>query len=196
MSVFLFAANSNAANIYNNVLHSSNLEKSGVEYNFQSNISCNHSSLVACNRFVETGAVIVHKGHRKFWSDPATQLGITIFSNLVPITRLATWLASGARIVLGTVAVKEGIQFMKYQGNFVLKSGWKNWSNYMNKRGWNFDDIQQTLLKGKWNPHSGTNYINYGNSMSIVTNPKTGKSLIIDNITKEIIHLGEKGYVY
>jgi len=25
----------------------------------------------------------------------------------------------------------------------------------MTKRGWSFNDIQQTLLKGKWMPHNG-----------------------------------------
>ena len=94
------------------------------------------------------------------------------------------------------VAAKGGTQFMKYQENFVLNKNWKNWGNYMSKRGWSGKDIQQTLLKGKWGPYSGTNYLNPGNSMSIVTNPITGKSLIIDNITKEIIQLGGTGFKF
>lgn len=66
----------------------------------------------------------------------------------------------------------------------------------MMKRGWKFDDIQKTLAKGKWEPHSGQNYLNPGNSMSIVTNQSTGKSLIIDNVTKEVIQLGDKGFLH
>jgi RHS repeat-associated protein len=89
-----------------------------------------------------------------------------------------------------------GSQIMKFQGNFVLNPGWKNWATYMSKRGWNFNEIQQTLTKGKWSPHTGNNYLNPGNSMSIVTDPKTGKSLIIDNISKEIIQLGGKGWIF
>jgi hypothetical protein len=43
-----------------------------------------------------------------------------------------------ANTALGSIrnAAKGGTQFMKYQGNFVLKSSWKNWGNYMSKRGW------------------------------------------------------------
>tara|TARA_R100000750_G_scaffold43554_3_gene29067 strand:- start:11099 stop:11305 length:207 start_codon:yes stop_codon:yes gene_type:complete len=44
--------------------------------------------------------------------------------------------------------------------------------------------------------HTGTNYLNPGNPMSIVTNPSTDKSLIIDNVTKEVIQLGGKGFKY
>jgi hypothetical protein len=106
--LFLFAANTSAANENNSVLHGVN----NLELKFQSSVSDNN---VVCNGVLEvsgelsrTGRAIIHKGQREFWESPVTQWGITIFSNLVPITRFATWLASGARIVLGTVAVKEG----------------------------------------------------------------------------------------
>lgn len=85
---------------------------------------------------------------------------------------------------------------MKYQKNFVLNSLWKSWGKYMAKRGWTFDEIQKTLLHGKWTPIGGNNYLNPGNSMSMVTNLKSNKSLIIDNVTKEILHLGKSTYVY
>jgi hypothetical protein len=155
----------------------------------------------------------MHKAQGEFWDSPATK---TVLS-LLPvgsiaggvswasrgaswIGRGAIWASQGAKALFleskAAKVTKEESQFMKYQGNFVLKSGWKNWGNYMSKRGWSFDDIQQTLLKGKWTPHSGTNYINPGNSMSIVTNHSTGKSLVIDNITKEIIQLGGSGFKY
>lgn len=97
---------------------------------------------------------------------------------------------------LGSIVGRGGIQFMKYQSKFVLNSTWKNWANYMSNRGWSFGDIQKTLLNGKWSPHSGNNYLNPGNSMSKVTNINTGRSLIIDNVTKDIIHLGKPGFVY
>ena len=94
-------------------------------------------------------------------------------------------------------AAKGGSQFMKYQGDFVLKPGWKNWGKYVSQRGWKFDDIQQTLLKGKWQPWTkNKNWMNPGNSMSIITNPQTGKSLIIDNVTKEVIQLGKSGHKF
>jgi hypothetical protein len=103
----------------------------------------------------------------------------------IPLSKLkwAKWLFRGGK-------------FMKYQKNFILNSAWKIWGKYMAKRGWTYTEIEKTLLHGKWSPISGNNYLNPGNSMSIVTSPSTGKSLIIDNVTKEVIHLGEKGYVY
>jgi hypothetical protein len=61
------------------------------------------------------GAAIVHKGHEKFWSDPATQNGITALSWIVPMIRGAIWISTGARIVLGTMAAKEG-QYLVYKG--------------------------------------------------------------------------------
>ncbi|MCP3659254.1 MAG: hypothetical protein GY830_02630 [Bacteroidetes bacterium] len=85
---------------------------------------------------------------------------------------------------------------MKYQENFSLNPEWKNWKNYLKKRNWNFDDIQKTLLEGEWQSHHGTNWLNKGNSMSLITNPTSGKSIIIDNITKEIIYLGNAGHKF
>jgi hypothetical protein len=142
------------------------------------------------------GGAMIHKGHREFWSSPITQKAITYLSLIIPIGEGVGLLSNIIRTGVNLITKQAVKEFMKYQKNFILKSGWKNWGNYMNKRGWTFNDIQQTLLNGKWQPHSGTNWLNPGNSMSVVTNPNTGKSLIIDNITKEIIHLGKKGYVY
>ncbi|MCP3659383.1 MAG: hypothetical protein GY830_03335 [Bacteroidetes bacterium] len=93
-----------------------------------------------------------------------------------------------------TNQLQKGNKFMKYQENFSLNPEWKNWKNYLKKRNWNFDDIQKTLLEGKWQPHYGKNWLNKGNSMSLVTNPTSGKSIIIDNITKDIIQLGDAYY--
>ena len=130
----------------------------------------------------------IENGVKYDWSGNATGVAPSMGEPFIP------GVSGGMKLI--KAAAKGSSQFMKYQGNFVLKSNWKNWGNYMSKRGWAFDDIQQTLLKGKWTPHSGTNYLNPGNPMSIVTNPSTGKSLIIDNVTKEVIQLGGKGFKY
>jgi RHS repeat-associated protein len=98
--------------------------------------------------------------------------------------------------VLGGLG-KVGTLFMKYQGNFVLNTAWKNWGTYMTKQGWSFAQVEQTLLKGNWQSWTkNQNWLNPGNSMSIVTNPQTGQSLIIDNVTKEIIQLGKAGHAF
>ncbi len=111
-----------------------------------------------------------------------------VISTIVPFGKLA-YLKYLSKLKL----VKNTAKYQKY---FQLNKKWKNWGDYMMKRGWKFDDIQKTLAKGKWEPHAGQNYLNPGNSMSIVTNQSTGKSLIIDNVTKEVIQLGDKGFLH
>jgi hypothetical protein len=65
-------------------------------------------------------------------------LGITIFSNLVPITRLATWLASGARIVMGTAAAKEGTTLVDDVARHAKEWLGKDYKVIINKAG---DDV-------------------------------------------------------
>jgi len=89
---------------------------------------------------------------------------------------------------VGPVAVK--VQY------YILNYKWKDWPNYMIKKGWTFEEIQQTLSKGEWAARSAYNGLNPGNSMNIVTNLSTGKSLIIDIVTNEIIQLGKVGYKF
>lgn len=81
--------------------------------------------------------------------------------------------------------------------NFKLNPEWKNWGQYMIKRGWTYDEIQQTLTLGKWQNYTeGYNWLNLTNPRSLVINPITSKWLIIDNYTKEIIQLGGKGFKF
>ena len=78
---------------------------------------------------------------------------------------------------------------------FILNPEWKNWESYMSRRGWTEEEIQQTLKDGKWETWTGKpNYLHPSNAMSKVTNLQTDKSLIIDNITHEIIQLSKQGY--
>jgi hypothetical protein len=66
----------------------------------------------------------------------------------------------------------------------------------MNKRNWTPTQIKDTLrTTGK--PYTNrSNPINPGNPRSRFTHPKTGQSLIRDDITGDIIELGEKGFSY
>jgi len=68
------------------------------------------------------------------------------------------------------------------------------WENQMSKRGWSQRQISEALQKGKSYP--AKNYINKGNTATRYVHPQTGKSVVIDTITKEIIHIGDHGYKY
>lgn len=82
------------------------------------------------------------------------------------------------------------------RGKYSLNSEWKDWPKYMTEKGWTREDISRTLIQGKWLKHYKENYLNPGNPVSIVTDEKTGRSLIIDNRTREILQLGKDGYKY
>jgi hypothetical protein len=54
------------------------------------------------------GRAIVHMGHEKFWSDPATQNGITVLSWIAPIGKCFTFLSNiihtGAKLIIKQAA--------------------------------------------------------------------------------------------
>jgi RHS repeat-associated protein len=98
-------------------------------------------------------------------------------------------------MMLGPVGISQLVGAL-LPSAFTLNPNWKNWGQYMAKRGWTVEEINQTISTGVRATHTDVNYLNAGNPMSIITNPQTGKSLIIDNVTKEIIMLGQKGFKY
>jgi len=44
--------------------------------------------------------------------------------------------------------------------------------------------------------HKGINYLNLGNEILRIIDPNSGKSLVIDKITNEIILLGKTGFKF
>ncbi|MBN1331691.1 S8 family serine peptidase [Candidatus Dojkabacteria bacterium] len=73
---------------------------------------------------------------------------------------------------------------------YKLNSNWKDWDKYMAKRGWTDVDIVRTIKANEYIEYNKTNYLNPGNPTKLFTDPKTGKSLVIDAETGEIIQLG------
>lgn len=76
-----------------------------------------------------------------------------------------------------------------------MNPSWKNWDSYMKKRKRTEETIRDTIEDGKRHSHSGDNYLNPGNSMKRIES-QSGKSLVIDDVTKEIIMLGGEGFKY
>lgn len=70
----------------------------------------------------------------------------------------------------------------------------QKWTNQMVQRGWTANQIDEAIQYGAKYP--AVNNINPNNSATRYVNPTTGRSVVIDNVTGEIIHIGGDGFVY
>jgi len=68
------------------------------------------------------------------------------------------------------------------------------WENQMKQRGWTDKQIDEAILTGKAYP--AINNINPNNGATRYVNPTTGRSVVIDNVTGEILHVGGDGFKY
>ena len=103
--------------------------------------------------------------------------------------------AAGAGLVVGSVggplakgALKSAQKLWKLG---VHKSAMK-WVKQFTKRDWTPDKVDEAILKG--NRHKAPNYVNPGNGATRYE--YQGKSVVRDDVTKEILHVGEEGFKY
>jgi RHS repeat-associated protein len=84
----------------------------------------------------------------------------------------------------------------KSAGNWTLGSGKSTakWEGQMTKRGWTRQQIDQALRSG--NGYPAKNSINPSNEATRFVHPETGRSVVIDNVTREVIHVGGDGFRY
>ena len=68
------------------------------------------------------------------------------------------------------------------------------WAGQLEKRGWSKDQITDALNKGARFP--AENRVNKGNPATRYVHLETGQSVVIDNVTKEVIHVGGPGFEY
>jgi hypothetical protein len=87
IALFLLAPNANVASGYNNALH----EVNSLAFGLQSSVYSNNGILDGSTELSRIGRAIVHMGHEKFWTHPATQNGITALTWIVA----AIWISSG-----------------------------------------------------------------------------------------------------
>ena len=81
-------------------------------------------------------------------------------------------------------------------GNWIyggFKSSTK-WADQLAKRGWTEKQITEAITKGKSFP--AVNNVNKANSATRYVHPQTGQSVVIDNATKELLHVGGPGFKY
>jgi len=90
------------------------------------------------------------------------------------------------------VPVGGGVQPRKWTlgGN---KSAQK-WQRQMQRRGWTPEQIDDAIANGQTFP--APNNIDPGNGGTRYVNPQTGRSVVIDNKTGEVIHVGGDGFKY
>ena len=80
--------------------------------------------------------------------------------------------------------------------------GWKlgnnhsaqQWQNQFSQRGWTPDQITEAMQYGQQVP--ATNNVNPANTATRYIHPATGRSVVVDDITLEVIHVGADGFVY
>jgi hypothetical protein len=70
----------------------------------------------------------------------------------------------------------------------------QKWQNQMKKRGWTPQQIDDAISSGQKFP--APNNINPANGATRYVNPTTGQSVVVDNVTGEVLHVGGPGFRY
>jgi hypothetical protein len=70
----------------------------------------------------------------------------------------------------------------------------QKWTNQMAQRGWGVEQIDEAILSGQ--QFRAVNNINPHNPATRYVHPVTGRSVVIDDVTHEVIHVGGDGFVY
>ena len=68
------------------------------------------------------------------------------------------------------------------------------WVGQLSKRGWTAEQITEAVTKGK--SFDAVNMVNKANSATRYVHPTTGQFVVIDNVTKELLHVGGPGFKY
>jgi hypothetical protein len=70
----------------------------------------------------------------------------------------------------------------------------QKWANQMLKRGWTPEEISNTIENGQQFP--APNNVNPGNTATRYVDPVTGRSVVVDDVTHEVLHIGGDNYGY
>ena len=68
------------------------------------------------------------------------------------------------------------------------------WENQMKQRGWTVQQINEALYSN--DSYSAPNNISPNNGATRYVHPTTGRSIVIDNVTGRILHVGGDGFLY
>jgi hypothetical protein len=64
----------------------------------------------------------------------------------------------------------------------------------MRQRGWTPQQITEAIEHGQ--QFQAVNRVNSANQAARYVHPTTGRSVVVDNVTGEVIHVGGDGFVY
>jgi hypothetical protein len=70
----------------------------------------------------------------------------------------------------------------------------QQWANKMAQRGWTAQQITEAMANGQ--RFSAANNVNLGNPATRYVHPTTGRSVVVDDVTEEVIHVGADGFLY
>ncbi len=70
----------------------------------------------------------------------------------------------------------------------------QQWQDKMVQRGWTLDQIAEAIQNGQ--RFSAANKVNPDNPATRHVHPTTGRSVVVDNVTGEVIHVGGDGFIY
>lgn len=70
----------------------------------------------------------------------------------------------------------------------------EQWRNRMRQRGWTADQIEEAVRHGQ--RFEAVNNINPSDGATRYVHPTTGRSIVLDDATGEVIHIGGDGFVY
>ncbi len=90
---------------------------------------------------------------------------------------------------LVSYTVKEGSRWI--YGAFKSES---KWTSQFTKRGWTAEQVTEAVKNGE--SFNAVNMVNKANGATRYVHPATGKSVVIDNVTKELLHVGGEGFKY
>src|SRR5439155_401820 len=87
-------------------------------------------------------------------------------------------------------ANREGMESPKFGSH---KSA-EQWQSQLQQRGWTPEHINEAIATGR--RYSAPNYVNQGNTATRYVSPRTGQSVVVDDQTGEVLHVGAAGYRY
>jgi hypothetical protein len=70
----------------------------------------------------------------------------------------------------------------------------ETWANQMQKRGWTPSQITDAISNGE--SFQAPNSVNPGNPATRFVSPQTGQSVVLDTVTREVLHIGGPGFRY
>jgi RHS repeat-associated protein len=115
-------------------------------------------------------------------------------NSLVPAYEKLTWVLD--KVTNLKSKVTSVLPLFPGNRRWTLGSGksQQKWQNQMQNRGWTPDQIDEAIAKGRRFP--AKNNINPSNTATRYINPTTGRSVVLDDATGEVIHVGGDGFGY